>query len=714
MDLKISGCFTNWFKSFLDNRNYHVTYGNVKSKTVKFNTGVPQGSVSGPVLFILFISSLIVGLNGLNNNINNNNCKINCSFYADDGHIYCSDRKVENCINSLQVGLNYIYDWSVYNDMPLALDKSEAIIFSEYMPEIKGDKFDKLIIGGETIPWKTSVKLLGVVFDSSLCGIRHVKSVCKNANFRLHQISCIVSSSWGPSAMDMRCLYLAYVRSVILYGSTIYYPWLSESSIEKIQRVCNRGARIITGCCRSTEFYSLCLESNLVPIDINFKINLICDVEKIRRFNDDHPLNLLSFYPVRPSLKETRESWNSLSDIIMKTDIGLFPGGRFKKANYNLRSNVNNLYPEACPNNLFNIGRRQYILNTPRLLSWNVVGNIDHITFGSTLWRNYDHESDIDKRLASNETVDKFRDLCGNRFGFECWSDGAVSDNLGIGVSCIYDIGGYDNYIGSIVLPAGFMCSSYKAEFMGILAGWTWCVDKIVGEGILLFFTDSQSVVRKLAAGPLNQTDIIFSQFWKDMLDWVNGHRKRYIRFQYIAAHCGVIRNEAADNLATQLFPKITNKACMKNVPLSIDQIKCYTKKKFMDEFLFSVFNINITNYARSKRSNVSFDFTNLHISKLVTRKEYVNWVRLRVDEHPLIGKLFARICGHEVQCRWCGLEEESVQHVFCDCENYDIAYHRYNYYLDDDTYFVWRGLEVLEKHPLMALDYLEFCLGVL
>ena len=120
----IPSCFARWYRSFLTDRKYCVHFGTARSTFVRFANGVPQGSVSGPLLFVIYSVSLISQLDLLE-------CKgLKVAMFADDLTIWHCSSSISISCPTFQLALNIVQNWSSEYGMPLSDGKTEAIHFS--------------------------------------------------------------------------------------------------------------------------------------------------------------------------------------------------------------------------------------------------------------------------------------------------------------------------------------------------------------------------------------------------------------------------------------------------------------------------------------------------------------------------------------------------------------------------------------------------------
>ena len=115
----IKGNSFSWFQSYLSQRSHFVKTNNILSSTTPVEIGVPQGTVLGPALFLLFVNDLLLTLE-------NNVCKI--YMYADDITIYCSSSNLTAAEENLQNTINLIQSWFQSNKLLLNPKKSTVML----------------------------------------------------------------------------------------------------------------------------------------------------------------------------------------------------------------------------------------------------------------------------------------------------------------------------------------------------------------------------------------------------------------------------------------------------------------------------------------------------------------------------------------------------------------------------------------------------------
>ncbi len=159
--LDITGIPLRWFESYLTGRSFRVAWGGEVSKAHKLVTGVPQGSVLGPLLFSTYTTSLapIIQAHGFSYH-----------FYADDTQLYLSFRPDDPTVAARISG---------------CLAKTELLVFPA-TPTLQHDFTIQL--GSSTITPSASVRNLGVIFDDQLTFKEHIAKTARSCRFALHNI----------------------------------------------------------------------------------------------------------------------------------------------------------------------------------------------------------------------------------------------------------------------------------------------------------------------------------------------------------------------------------------------------------------------------------------------------------------------------------------------------------------------------------------------
>ena len=220
----------SWIKDFLQNRKQQVLVNGCKSREFSVLSGVPQGSVLGPLLFIVYINSLV-----------EKSGHSELYLYADDLKVF-KEIKSEDDIEKLQGTLDKLYDWTCYSLLRFHPDKCVKMRLSS--SKSKQKKFEGNYNMDETKLKDVLVeKDLGVIFDNCLSFEEHIYSKVNKAN----GLVGMLRRSFEYLDKEMfRQLFIAIVRPHLEYGAPIWNPH-TKKMINVIENVQRRASRMIPG-----------------------------------------------------------------------------------------------------------------------------------------------------------------------------------------------------------------------------------------------------------------------------------------------------------------------------------------------------------------------------------------------------------------------------------------------------------------------------------
>lgn len=181
-DLGFSDLALQWVHSYLTGRTQSVIDldGNA-TDSLPNNSGVPQGSNSGPIFFIIFINTIFSYLRY---------CNDTCMAFADDLQLFLVStlERLNSTISELNRDAAGVVAWSRDNGLDLNVTKTKAIIFgsSHNLNKLKSREVASVVIEGCTIPYSDNVKNLGVQFSADLSWNKHVAQISRNIHATLH------------------------------------------------------------------------------------------------------------------------------------------------------------------------------------------------------------------------------------------------------------------------------------------------------------------------------------------------------------------------------------------------------------------------------------------------------------------------------------------------------------------------------------------------
>lgn len=212
-----------WFSSYLGDRLQFVVIGGSRSEKIEPSSGVPQGSILGPFLFILFINELLSSLSS-------------CYGFADDLKIHRTIKSNYDC-EMLQKDLVKISDWCIDNNMLLNLKKC-AVISTTY-------SHNKIVfdygVGNEVVRRVSSITDLGVIMDDKLSFNKHVEMITRKSYQMLGFI--FRCGKYFRNQSSLLLLFNSLVRNRLEYCSTVWNPYY-DKSIDCIERVQKKFTRM--------------------------------------------------------------------------------------------------------------------------------------------------------------------------------------------------------------------------------------------------------------------------------------------------------------------------------------------------------------------------------------------------------------------------------------------------------------------------------------
>jgi exonuclease III/uncharacterized surface protein with fasciclin (FAS1) repeats len=294
----ISDNALNWFKSYFANRPHSIAINDSTSRLHISKEGVPQGSIIGPLSFILYTSQSesIVTQHQLNN-----------MTFADDNQIYGTIRNisttstVENCVNTIK-------KWSNNNQLKLNENKTVIIHLSSRHRK-KKNCIPHLSFGESNIVSSAFTTNLGVVFDEHLTLVRQINAVVRSANFALYNVAKL--RSFLTPDITLNLIY-CYFTSRIDYCNSLFIG-LPTTQISKLQKLQNSAVRLIFRLKPRDHVTPYLIQLHWLPVRYRIEYKVILLTFKCLKY--DEPLYIRNLLNINVPIRSLRSSFALNLDV---------------------------------------------------------------------------------------------------------------------------------------------------------------------------------------------------------------------------------------------------------------------------------------------------------------------------------------------------------------------------------------------------------------
>ena len=221
----IRGLSNNWFRSYLLNRKQYVSIGDSNSKINTISMGVPQGSILGPALFLMYINDM-------------SQCsELDFIHFADDTTVVASDDTESGLFVKVNRGLSHIDKWLSVNRLSLNIKKTKYMIITNKALLNRS----KLKIRNKKIKKIDCIKFLGVMMDDKLNFDRHALHICGRV---ARAVGIINRISHHLAFSQIISLYYSIIYPHLIYCITVWGR-VGSTGMARIQRMQRRAVKVI-------------------------------------------------------------------------------------------------------------------------------------------------------------------------------------------------------------------------------------------------------------------------------------------------------------------------------------------------------------------------------------------------------------------------------------------------------------------------------------
>lgn len=306
---KFSSKSLNWFSSYLNTRLQTIVSNQGKSDFSPTLSGVPQGSILGPTLFLLFINDLPLYIRY---------CLTD--FFADDTTLHIAGRNKNEIESTLQCDASEANKWSKRNKLPINYNKTTCMIVGTRQ-KLRDRQELNINIDNTSISAVNKQKLLGIYIDEHLTWNQHIDYLCSTISSRISLLKQL--SNYVPNNIQ-KIYYQGYILPLIDYGSVIWGSTFNNN-IERLNKLQKRAARIILNAEFTTPSAEMYKELGWLSVAFRLKYNkAVLTYKALNKLTPSYISDLLK--PMSQTDRRTLRSSDDGSLFVPRTRTTLYDG----------------------------------------------------------------------------------------------------------------------------------------------------------------------------------------------------------------------------------------------------------------------------------------------------------------------------------------------------------------------------------------------------
>ena len=228
----LSGSLLSWFASYLDNRKQRVAVEGSLSDILGVNAGVPQGSILGPLLFLIYINDIVDEIGSC------------IRLFADDTSLYMIVEDPGSVADLMNTDLSKIHSWANQWLVKFNPNKTEELIITK---KHQPPNHPPLFMNNVQVTRVEQHKHLGLIFNQQCSWHHHVQEITGKAWKRLNILRTL---KFQLDRRSLQIMYFSYIRPILEYGDIIWDNCFNYEK-EEIEKIQIEAGRIVTGATKS-------------------------------------------------------------------------------------------------------------------------------------------------------------------------------------------------------------------------------------------------------------------------------------------------------------------------------------------------------------------------------------------------------------------------------------------------------------------------------
>ena len=291
----ICGDLLQWIKSYLSERKQKVIINGKESVVIEINAGVPQGSILGPLFFLIFINDIVTDIG----------CTI--KLFADDTSVYIIIENPNTAALNLNSDLNKVHAWSKKWLVNFNPQKTETLLISR-KPD--NNIHPPLYFDNTQVKEVTNHKHLGLLFNNTCHWGEHIEMITSKANKKLNVLRTL---KFDLDRQTLQIMYFSFIRPILEYGDIIFDNCPSYCS-DKLENINTEAARIVTGATKLVSLSALYAECGWEKLETRREKHKLIQLYKIKNnLTPDYLSSLLPPVHQQQHNYNTRNSQNMVS-----------------------------------------------------------------------------------------------------------------------------------------------------------------------------------------------------------------------------------------------------------------------------------------------------------------------------------------------------------------------------------------------------------------